>query len=409
MFAPPYPEEAQMAPSKRRRSARNALARPLLAATLAAVAGISACKKKEEAPPPPPPTVEVATVSQKDVPVYGEWIGTLDGNVNAEIRPQIEGYVLRQVYREGALVKAGETLFEIDAREFQAQYDQAAGNVSQYEATLANAKTTVQRYTPLAAQRAISQQELDDAVTKQRTAEANLASAKAALERAKLNIGWTKVDSPIDGIAGVAKSQVGDLVNRLTVMTTVSQVDPIKVYFNPSEQEYLAWVRKNGPVERAMSDKNLEKGNLELVLADGSTYAHHGRGILVGREVDVKTGTIQLAGAFPNPGNFLRPGQYAKVRVAMDVKTGAILVPQRAVAELQGSYQVAVVGADNTATIKVVTVGPRDGNMWVIEKGLNPGDKVVVEGLQRVRTGMKVVPKEATAETQADAPKEAGK
>jgi membrane fusion protein (multidrug efflux system) len=409
MFAPPYPEEAQMAPSKRRRSAREALAHPLLAATLAAVAGFSACKKKEEAPPPPPPTVEVATVSQKDVPVYGEWIGTLEGYVNAEIRPQIEGYVLRQVYREGALVNTGDLLFEIDAREFQAQYDQAAGSVSQYEATLANAKTTVARYTPLAAQKAISQQELDDAVTKQRTAEANLVSAKAALERAKLNLGWTKITSPIDGIAGVAKSQVGDLVNRLTVMTTVSQVDPIKVYFNPSEQEYLAWVKKNGPVEKAVSEKNLENGNLELVLADGSTFPHRGRSILVGREVDVKTGTIQLAGAFPNPGNILRPGQYAKVRVAMDVRKGAILVPQRAVAELQGSYQVAVVGADNTATIKVVTVGPREGNMWVIEKGLNPGDKVVVEGIQRVRTGMKVAPKEASAETQADAPKEAGK
>ncbi|HEY1251436.1 MAG TPA: efflux RND transporter periplasmic adaptor subunit [Thermoanaerobaculia bacterium] len=398
-----------MAPSKDRRSAGEALARALLAAALASVAGLGGCKKKEEAPPPPPPTVEVATVSQKDVPVYGEWIGTLEGYVNAEIRPQIEGYLLRQVYREGNLVQAGDLLFEIDPREFQAQYDQAAGSVSQYDATLANAKTTVARYTPLAAQKAISQQELDDAVTRQRTAEANLASAKAQLERAKLNLNWTKITSPIDGIAGVAKSQVGDLVNRLTVMTTVSQVDPIKVYFNPSEQEYLAWVKKNGPVDKALNSKNLESGQLELVLADGSTFPHHGKAILVGREVDVKTGTIQLAGAFPNPGNVLRPGQYAKVRVAMDVRKGAILVPQRAVAELQGSYQVAVVGADNTATMKVVTVGPREGSLWVIEKGLNPGDKIVVEGIQRVRSGMKVAPKEASAEAQADAAKEAGK
>jgi len=229
-----------MAPSKNRRLAGTALASPLLAAVLAVMAGTTACKKKEEAPPPPPPTVEVATVTQKDVPVYSEWIGTLEGYVNAEIRPQIEGYVLRQVYREGSVVDSGDTLFEIDPREFQAQYDQAAGSVSQYEATLANARTTVARYRPLAAQKAISQQELDDAETKERTAEANLVSAKAALERSRLNLGWTKVMSPIQGIAGVAKSQVGDLVSRTTVMTTVSQVDPIKVYFNPSEQEYLA-------------------------------------------------------------------------------------------------------------------------------------------------------------------------
>jgi len=398
-----------MAPSKNRRLAGTALAGPLLAAVLAVMAGTTACKKKEEAPPPPPPTVEVATVTQKDVPVYSEWIGTLEGYVNAEIRPQIEGYVLRQVYREGSVVDSGDTLFEIDPREFQAQYDQAAGSVSQYEATLANARTTVARYRPLAAQKAISQQELDDAETKERTAEANLVSAKAALERSRLNLGWTKVMSPIQGIAGVAKSQVGDLVSRTTVMTTVSQVDPIKVYFNPSEQEYLAWVNKNGPVEKSLATQNLEAGRLELVLSDGSTFPHRGKPFLVGREVDVKTGTIQLAGAFPNPGNLLRPGQYAKVRVATDVKKGAILVPQRAVNELQGSYQVAVVGADNTATIKVVTVGPREGSMWVIEKGLSPGDRIVVEGLQRVRTGMKVAPKEAAAAASTDAAKESGK
>jgi membrane fusion protein (multidrug efflux system) len=384
----------------------------LVAAVLAAATGLGACKKKEEAPPPPPPTVQVAPVSQKDVPVYGEWIGTLEGYVNAEIRPQIEGYLLRQVYREGVLVRSGDLMFEIDPREFQAAYDQANGAVAQYDATVANAKTTVARYTPLAAQKAISQQELDDAVTKQRTAEANLASAKAALERARLNLAWTKVTSPIDGIAGVAKSQVGDLVNRQTVMTTVSQVDPIKVYFNPSEQEYLAWVKKNGAVDKALANKNLESGQLELVLSDGSTFAHHGRAILVGREVDVKTGTIQLAGAFPNPGNLLRPGQYAKVRVAMDVRKGAILVPQRAVSELQGSYQVGVVGPDNKVTVKVVKPGPIDGSQWVIEEGLKPGDKVVVEGIQRVKSGMTVVPKEAgsaAAEAGQEAAQAAGK
>ena len=384
-----------MIPSRTRGSAPAALTLSLLAAA----AGISpACKKEAPAAAPPPPSVEVAPVTQKDVTIYQEWIGTLDGYVNAEIRPQIEGYVLRQTYREGFVVKAGDMMFEIDPRQFQATLDQVQGQLSQYQATLANAQTTVKRYRPLAAEKAISQQELDDAETKERTSQANVETAKASLEKAKLDLAWTKVNSPIEGVAGIAKSQVGDLVNRQTVMTTVSQVDPIKVYFNPSEQEYLAWVAKNGPPEKAITvDTKLEKGPLELILSDGSVYGHRGKPFLVGREVDVKTGTIQLAGVFPNPGNLLRPGQYGKVRVAVNVMKGALLVPQRAVSELQGSYQVAVVGADNTATIKVVTLGPKDGSLWVVEKGLSPGDRIVVEGIQRVRSGMKVVPKEAAA------------
>lgn len=371
---------------------------------IAASAAIpSGCAKKQEAAAPAPPAVEVVTVVQKDVPIYQEWLGSLDGSVNAEIRPQIEGYVLKQIYREGFLVRTGETLFQIDPRQFQAAYDQARASLSQYEATLANAKTTAARYRPLAAQKAISQQELDDAETKERTATANVENAKAALDKAKLDLGWTKIVSPIDGIAGVARSQVGDLVNRLSVMTTVSKVDPIKVNFNPSEQEYLAWVAKNGPPERTIAaSTKLEEGRLQLLLSDGSAFPHRGRGILVGREVDTKTGTIQIAGVFPNPGNVLRPGQYAKVRVAMDVKKGAILVPQRAVSELQGNYQVAVVGPDNKVTIKVVKTGPVEGNLWVIEEGLKPGDKIVVEGLQRVRSGMTVNP------TQASTPAEGG-
>jgi membrane fusion protein (multidrug efflux system) len=409
-----------------RKSLRRQPVRVLAAAAPVAMALIFAagCAKKEAAAPPPPPAVEVAPVIQKDVPVFQEWIGSLDGFVNAEIRPQIEGYVLKQNYREGFLVHKGDVLFEIDPRQFQATYDQAAGSLSQYEATLANAKTTVARYRPLAAEKAISQQELDDAETKQRTAQANVESARAALEKAKLDLNWTKIVSPIDGIAGVAKSQLGDLVNRLTVMTTVSQVEPIKVNFNPSEQEYLGWTAKHGSPERTLkAGENLEQGPLQLILSDGSVFPHHGRPILVGREVDVKTGTIQLAGAFPNPGNVLRPGQYAKVRVAVDVKKGAILVPQRAVSELQGSYQVAVVGADNKVTIKVVKTGPLEGNLWVIEEGLKPGDRIIVEGLQRVKSGMTVAPKEASSPAadaskaeapkaeapKADAAKEAGK
>ncbi len=393
-----------MVPSEKPRPWRAALAPVALAALLSASGGVGACKKKEAAPPPPPPEVVVAPVVQKDVPVFGEWIGSLDGFVNAEIRPQIEGYLLRLAYREGSFVRAGQPLFDIDPRQFQAALDSAKGTVAQYEATLANAKTTVARYTPLAAQKAISQQELDDAITRERTAQANLESARAALEKASLDLGWTKVVSPIDGIAGIATSQVGDLVNRQTVMTTVSQVDPIKVYFNPSEQEYLAWVAKHGPVEQSLrAAPGQKEGPLELILSDGSIFPHRGKPLLVGREVDVKTGTIQLAGAFPNPGNVLRPGQYGKVRVAMDLKKGAILVPQRAVSELQGSYQVAVVGADNKVTIKVVKTGPLEGSSWVIEEGLKPGDRIVVEGLQRVRSGMTVVPKEASTEPEAAA------
>ena len=382
--------------------------------TVAVLAALPAgCKKAEAPAAPPPPAVEVAEAGQKDVPVFEEWIGSLDGMVNAEIRPQIEGYVLKQVYREGFAVRAGETLYEIDPRQFQATNDQARGTLAQYEATLANAKQQVARYRPLAAAQAISQQELDDAETRERTAQANVESARASLEKAKLDLGWTKIVSPIDGIAGVSKSQVGELVNRLTVMTTVSQVNPIKVNFNASEQEYLTWVAKHGAPEKTLrASQKLEDGPLELILANDSVYPHRGRPVLLGREVDVKTGTIQLAGAFPNPGNVLRPGQYAKVRVAMGVNKAAVVVPQRAVAELQGTYQVALVGADNKVTMKVVKPGPVEGSLRVIEEGVKPGDKVVVEGLQRVRTGVTVNPTTAGARAAAaegEAAKPAGK
>jgi membrane fusion protein (multidrug efflux system) len=377
-------------------------------AILAALAALSVGCGKKEPPKMPAPVVAVAPVVKQDVPIYGEWIGTLDGFVNAEIRPQVEGYLLKQVYKEGSLVRKGDLLFEIDPRQFQAAYDQARGNLAQYQAQLANAKTTVARYRPLAAEKAISQQELDDAETRERTAQANVEATQAALETAQLNLGWCKVVSPVDGISGIAKSQVGDLVNGQTVMTTVSQVDPIKAYFNPSEQQYMNWVREHGPLN-AQSEARREKseGPLELVLADGSVYGHRGQGYLAGREVDVKTGTIMLAGIFPNPGNLLRPGQYGKVRVAMDLKKGALLVPQRAVTELQGAFQIAVVGADNKVEIKAVEPGQRVGSLWVIDKGLAPGDRIVVEGMQKVKPGMEVNPQPAPSEPAA-APK-AGK
>lgn len=373
-----------------------------LALAVAASLVIAACGKKEAAAPPPPPVVEVAPVLQKDVPILSEWIGTLDGFVNAEIRPQIEGYLLRQAYREGSFVRKGEVLFEIDPRQLQAAFDQAKGNLAQYEATLANAKTKVARYTPLAAQKAVSQQELDDAITAERTAKANVEATQAALEKAKLNLGWTQVVSPIDGVAGIAKAQVGDLVTGQTVLTTVSTVDPIKVYFSPSEQEYMKWAEKVGPIDKLIAAGSERKeGNLQLLLADGSLYPHRGRGYLMGLNVDVKTGTISMAGLFPNPGNLLRPGQFGKVRVETAVHKGALLVPQRAVSELQGSFQVAVVGADNKVEIKAIQPGERVGSLWIVEKGLSPKDRIVVEGLQKVRPGMTVNPKPVSAEPEA--------
>jgi RND family efflux transporter MFP subunit len=366
------------------------------------------CAKKQ-APPPPPPAVEVATVIQKDVPITKEWIGSLDGYVNADIRPQVMGYVLRQVYKEGSFVRRGEVLFEIDPRQFQAALDQAKGVLAQNEAALAKAKLDVARFTPLVAQRAVSQQELDNAVAAERQAQANRDSARAAVEQAQLNLDWTKVRSPIDGIAGIAKSQVGDLVNGQTTMTTVSVVDPIKVFFNPSEQEYMAWALKRGPVDAVRSTPPQDKGMLSLVLSDGTEYPQRGDPVLANRNVDVKTGTIQVEGVFPNPKHLLRPGQYAKVHAATDVKKGAILVPQRAVSELQGLFQVAVVGQGDKVEIRPVQTGDRIGSLWIIEKGLKPGELIVVEGIQKVKPGMVVIPKPAADPATPAAPTAPGK
>jgi len=355
------------------------------------------CAKKQ-APAPPPLAVEVATVIQKDVPITKEWIGSLDGFVNADIRPQVTGYVLRQVYKEGTFVRRNEVLFEIDPRQFQAALDQAKGFLAQNEAVLGKSRLDVARFAPLVAQRAVSQQELDNAEAAQRQAQANVSSARASVEQAQLNLGWTRVTSPIDGIAGIAKSQVGDLVNGQSTMTTVSDVDPIKVFFNPSEQEYMDWAQKRGPVDAVRSTPPQDKGLLALTLSDGTVYPERGDPVLANRNVDVKTGTIQVEGVFPNPKHLLRPGQYAKVHAATDIKKGALLVPQRAVSELQGFYQVAVVGPGDKVEIRPVQTGDRVGSLWIIEKGLNPGERVIVEGVQKVKPDMVVNPKPA-AET----------
>jgi membrane fusion protein (multidrug efflux system) len=366
---------------------------------MAVAFNLAACKKNTP-PPPPPPEVQVADVIQKDEPIYNEWIGTLDGFVNAEIRPKIEGYLQKQLYRDGAYVKQGDVLFEIDPRQFQASLDQATGIMGRAEAALGKARNDVKRYTPLVAQRAISQQELDNATSAEQESAAALTSAKANVEQARLNLSWTRVVSPIAGVAGIAKSQVGDLVNPQTVMTAVSQVDPIKVIINISEKEYLRYADR---IQELPNDPNRE-GKLELVLDDGSVYAQKGKIITVDRQVDVRTGTITAKGSLPNPGNILRPGQYAKVRAAVETKKDALLVPQRAVNELQGTYQVGVVGADGKVDVRVVQPGERVGSLWVINKGLNPGEKVIVEGFFRVKPGILVTVKQAAPEDSGTAP-----
>ncbi len=368
------------------------------AAALAAVALAQAgCAKAETGQKPMPPTVEVASVVRQDVDITSEWIGTLDGSVNAEIRPQVEGYVLRRVYQEGSYVTKGQLLFEIDPRQFQAALDQATGDLARNEAALAKAKLDVERFTPLAAEKAISQEELDNANSALRQADANVASATAAVEHARLNLAWTRVDSPIAGIAGMARAQVGDLVSGATLMTTVSTVDPIRAYFNPSEQEYMTWLQHLVPM-RGAGTPAADKGLFQLVLADGSVYPARGDLAFTDRSVDVKTGTITVAAVFPNPSRVLRPGQYARIRAVTEVRRGALLVPQRAVSELQGTYQVVIVGPDSKAEVRPVQTAERIGRLWVIEKGLSAGDRVVVEGLQKAHPGALVNPVPAPPE-----------
>ena len=368
------------------------------------VLALIGCQKSQQ-PTTPPPDVEVVEVLQRDVPITKEWVGTLDGLVNAQIRPQVTGYLLRQNYKDGSFVKKGELMFEIDPRTFRAALDQAKGQLANAEQQLAQAEANqvkaqldVNRYVPLAKEQAVTQQDLDNAVqanlaaqAQVRAAKGQIDAAKAQVDAAQLNLGFTKVVSLIDGIAGIAQAQIGDLVGPTSLLTTVSTVDPIKVYFPVSERGYLDYVKENpDAAKRAAQEKQL---GLQLILADGSLYAHKGTFSFADREVDVKTGTLRLQGLFPNPGNILRPGQYARVRAITTTRKGALLVPQRAVTELQGSYQVAVVGNDNKVSIRPVKVGERVGTEWIIEEGLKPGEKVIAEGIQRVKAGMTVDPK----------------
>ena len=413
---------------------------------------------------PRPLDVEVVKVQQEDVPLYSEWIGTTEGIVNADIKAQVTGYLLRQDYKEGSFVKKGELLFEIDPRPFQAVLDQANGQLAQFQGQLEQANSQVvqaeaqvaqansqllqaqaqvaqaeanqvktqldvNKYAPLAEQKAVTQQDYDNAVqanvvakaqveaskagvetaraqlraanaqigtAKAATKAANgqVENAKAAVRTAELNLGFTRIVSPIDGIAGLAQTQVGDLVQpnnpNSPLLTTISTLDPIKVYFTISEQQYLAFTRDN--LIAARPGSSVAQIELELILADGTTYPQKGSFYYADRQVDQKTGSIRIAGLFPNPGNILRPGQYGRVRAVTATKNSALLVPQRAVTQLQGGYQVAVVGKDNKVDIRAIKLGDHSGPMWIVEDGLKPGETVVVEGIQRLRPGVLVNP-----------------
>jgi membrane fusion protein (multidrug efflux system) len=347
-----------------------------------------------EPPAAPPVEVVVAAVVQRDVPVTSEWIGTTEGTVNAEIRAQVSGYLISRDYQEGRLVRNGELLFRIDPRPFQAALEQAKGELGRAQAALGKARLDVERYTPLVAEGAVSRQELDNAIQARHAGDATVQTARAAVDKAQLDLSFTEIRSPIDGIAGVAVAQLGNLVGPggPEPLTTVSQVDPIRVSAPISEREYLAFARRSGDLADAPAERD---ATLELILADGSVHSERGRAILAGREVDPRTGTILFKGEFANPGNLLRPGQYARVRAVTETKKGALLVPQRAVSELQGVQQVAVVGPDDKVELRVVETGVRDGSLQVIEKGLEVGERVVVEGLQKVRAGSVVAPKPA--------------
>jgi membrane fusion protein (multidrug efflux system) len=346
---------------------------------------------------PAPPEVLVVEVAQRDVPVVIEWLGTVEGFVDADIRAQVVGYLISRDYQEGSLVKKGALLFKIDPRPFQAALDGAKGDLGRAESALELARLDVKRYTPLVAQGAVSRQEYDTATERQRSSEAAVQAAGAAVEKAKIDLGFTEIRSPIDGIVGVAIRQLGDFVgpNDPKPLTTVSQMDPVRVSFPVSEQQYLLYSPR---IREAVRTGSFPAGAEQLILADGTVYPYRGTGHPAGREVDPRTGTIVVKGVFPNPDSLLRPGQFARVRVEMDVVKNAVVVPQRAVQDLQGLAQLTLVSGDGQVEVRTVKPGPVWGTLQVITEGVSPGERVVVEGFQKARPGAKVDAKPAPAE-----------
>jgi RND family efflux transporter MFP subunit len=362
-------------------SVDHAASKALLSVSLLILGG---CGSKA-ASPAPRPTVEVATIIQRDTPIYSDWVATLDGYVNAEIQPRVAGYIIKQNYTEGAVVRKGDVLFEIDPRPLKAALDQARAQLAEAEAQLGKASLDVERDTPLAEARAIAQSQLDTELQAKLGAQASVLAAKANVEQAELNLEFTKVTSLVSGIAGAARVQIGNLVGPSSTLTSISQVDPIKAYFTVTEQVFIDFHRRF-PTEQIVQEQR-KRMPLQLVLGDGSIYEHIGTISFADREVNAATGTIRIAAVFPNPNNLLRPGGYGRVRLSARTASGAILVPQRAVTELQGSYQVAVVSAENKVSIRPVTVGDRVGSLWIVTNGLKAGDRVVVEGLLKIRDG----------------------
>jgi membrane fusion protein (multidrug efflux system) len=354
-----------------------------------------ACQSEKAAPQPPSPVVEVVGVVQQDVPIYEEWVATLDGYENAQIQPQVTGYLIAQNYKEGSPVRKGQILFEIDPRPFQAVLDQAKAQLAQSQAQLGKTKLDVDRDTPLAKERAIAQSQLDNDIQANLAANASVKSAEAQVEQAELNLEFTHVTSLLDGVAGIAQVQIGNLVSPTATLTSVSRVNPIKAYFPISEQTYMRFAKRINASSQANAPSDAPP--LELILADGSTYPEKGKVLYTDRQVDITTGSIRIVSAFPNPNNILRPGQFGRVRAATETVNGALLVPQRAVTELQGMYQVAVVGDGNKVSVRPVKVGDRVGTMWIIQSGVKPGELVIVEGLQKVRDGAVVKPKQSNS------------
>lgn len=350
------------------------------------------CERKSS-PPVPLPEVLVTEVRQEDVPIYDDFVGTLDGSVNASIQARVQGYLTSQDYKEGRPVKTDDVLFQIDPRPFEAALAQAKAALAQAEATAMQAESLAKRNIQLFQQKLVSEQEHDNAVQQAAAARANVEVQRAAVKQTEVNLGYATIKSPIDGIVGLARAQVGDLVGPSTgVLTTVSTVDPIKAIFTVSDQRYVAYTRRwaGNPEGRAEHERQLE---YELILADSSHFPHKGRLFAVDTDIDLRTGSQRIVAEFPNPGNILRRGQFVRVRMRAEIRRGALLVPQQAVTELQGTYQVVIVGLENKAEIRPVKVGRRVGHMWIINEGLKSGERIVVEGVQKARTGVTLNPK----------------
>lgn len=386
---------------------RNCVA--VLALGIGLLSGCSGKKEEQAAAPGGAFPVSAVKVEAADVPLTGDWVGTMDGNVNAQIQPQVSGYLIRQNYREGSQVQQGQVLFQIDPRPFQAVLDQAKGQLGQARAQLQLAQINVKRDTPLAQERAIAQSQLDNELQQQAQAEAAVKTAEASVEAAQLNLGFTQVRSLITGVAGQATTQVGNLVSPQSVLTSVSQLEPIRVYFSISDSEYLTLIQA-AHAQQGDLLKGTSKIPLTLQLANGDNYAHKGKIAFVDRQMNAQTGAIRIAATFPNPGNVLRPGQFGRVRAETQVRHGAILVPQSAILEMQGIQQAFTVDANSKVHIVNVKLGPQYGDSWIIEEGLSSGTKVITDNLQKLKEGMLVAPHEVSyAPTPAPTKQTAGR